>query len=321
VRRDLVLRILEHVPGADALTHPLPPLAAAGVALLVLSALPAPPSKQLVAHRGASAYAPEHTREAYELAIAQAADYVEQDLGVTKDGVLVCLHDPTLERTTNVEAVYPDRARVTGNTRQWMIVDFTWDELQRLDAGSWFDGKYAGTRILSWQQAIDLVRGRAGLYPELKDPDIYRAHGFDVAALFAASLRRNGLDRVGADPKTPVIAQSFDPDTLRALQKALPTLPRVLLLAGGDSAVLSANGLREVAIYATGIGPAKSLIDRRPDLVALAHDAGLTVTPYTFAARSPGRFDVVQAEMRYFLYDLGADALFTDNPDLFPKQH
>jgi glycerophosphoryl diester phosphodiesterase len=321
VRRDLVLRLLEHVPGADALTHPLPPLAAAGVALFVLSALPAPPSKQLVAHRGASAYAPEHTREAYELAIAQAADYVEQDLGVTKDGVLVCLHDPTLERTTNVEAVYLDRARVTGNTRQWMIVDFTWDELQRLDAGSWFDGKYAGTRILSWQQAIDLVRGRAGLYPELKDPDIYRAHGFDVAALFAASLRRNGLDRVGADPKTPVIAQSFDPDTLRALQKALPTLPRVLLLAGGDSAVLSANGLREVAIYATGIGPAKSLIDRRPDLVALAHDAGLTVTPYTFAARSPGRFDVVQAEMRYFLYDLGADALFTDNPDLFPKQH
>jgi glycerophosphoryl diester phosphodiesterase len=300
---------------------PLPPLAATGVALFVLSALPAPPSKQLVAHRGASAYAPEHTREAYELAIAQAADYVEQDLGVTKDGVLVCLHDPTLERTTNVEEVYPDRARVIGNTRKWMLVDFTWHELQRLDAGSWFAGKYAGTRILSWQQAIELVRGRAGLYPELKDPDIYRAHGFDVAALFAASLRRNELDRVGADPKTPVIAQSFDPDTLRAVQKALPSLPRVRLLAGSDSAVLSANGLREVATYATGIGPAKSLIDRRPDLVALAHDAGLTVTPYTFAARSPGRFDVVQAEMRYFLYDLGADALFTDNPDLFPRQH
>jgi glycerophosphoryl diester phosphodiesterase len=292
---------------------------AVGVAFLVLSAFVASPSKQLVAHRGASAYAPEHTREAYELAIAQGADYVEQDLGVTKDGVLVCLHDPTLERTTNVEAVFPDRARVTGNTGQWMLVDFTWDELQRLDAGTWFDGKYAGSRILSWQQAIELVRGRAGLYPELKDPAIYRAHGFDVAALFAASLRRNGLDRVGADPKAPVVAQSFDPDTLRAIQQTLPALPRVRLLGGRDSAVLSAKGLRDVATYATGIGPAKSLIDQRPDLVTLAHDAGLTVTPYTFAARSPGRFEDVQAEMRYFLYDLGVDALFTDNPDLFPK--
>jgi glycerophosphoryl diester phosphodiesterase len=323
VRRDLVLRLLEHVPGADALTPglPLPPLAAFGVLLFVSSALPASPSKQLVAHRGASAYAPEHTREAYELAIAQGADYVEQDLGVTKDGVLVCLHDPTLERTTNVETVFPDRGRVTGNTRHWMLVDFTWDELQRLDAGTWFDGKYAGTRILSWQQAIDLVRGRAGLYPELKDPGSYRAHGVDVAGLFAASLRRNTLDRAGADPKTPVIAQSFDPDTLRALQRVLPAVPRVLLLGGRDGAVLSAHGLREVATYATGIGPAKSLIDRRPDLVALAHDAGLTVTPYTFAAPSPGRFENVQAEMRYFLCDLGVDALFTDNPDLFPRQH
>ena len=65
--------------------------------------------KQLVAHRGASAYAPEHTLEAYRLAIEQGADFVEQDLAVTKDGVLVCIHDLTLERTTNVEEVFPDR--------------------------------------------------------------------------------------------------------------------------------------------------------------------------------------------------------------------
>ena len=68
-----------------------------------------PRVKQLVAHRGASAYAPEHTLEAYRLALAQKADFVEQDLAVTKDGVLVCLHDLTLERTTNVEEVFPDR--------------------------------------------------------------------------------------------------------------------------------------------------------------------------------------------------------------------
>ena len=67
--------------------------------------------KMLVAHRGASAYAPEHTLAAYELAIEQGADYVEQDLQITSDGVLVCLHDPVLERTTNVEEVFPDRFR------------------------------------------------------------------------------------------------------------------------------------------------------------------------------------------------------------------
>jgi glycerophosphoryl diester phosphodiesterase len=295
--------------------------ALSATAVLLVVTVSTSPVKQVVAHRGASAYAPEHTREAYELAIAQRADYVEQDLGVTKDGVLVCLHDATLERTTNVEAEYPGRARVSGDTRRWMLVDFTWDELQRLDAGSWFEGRYTGARILTWQQTIDLVRGRAGLFPELKDPGIYRAHGFDVATLFVESLRRNGLERMGADPKTPVIVQSFDAGTLRAVRTALPTLPRVLLLGASDGALLTREGLQDVATFATGIGPAKSLIDRRPDLVALAHDAGLTVTPYTFAGRSAGRFEDVQAEMRYFLYDLDVDALFTDNPDLFPRQH
>jgi glycerophosphoryl diester phosphodiesterase len=95
--------------------------------------------KLLVAHRGASAYAPEHTVAAYRLALEQGADFVEQDLGVTKDGALVCLHDPTLERTTDVEQVFPDRFREEGGTKRWYIADFTADEIKRLDAGSWFD--------------------------------------------------------------------------------------------------------------------------------------------------------------------------------------
>ena len=70
---------------------------------------PPPAAKALVAHRGASAYAPEHTLAAYTLAVKQGADYVEQDLAVTKDGVLVCIHDLTLERTTDVETVFPTR--------------------------------------------------------------------------------------------------------------------------------------------------------------------------------------------------------------------
>src|SRR5262245_573647 len=105
--------------------------------------------KQSIAHRGASGYAPEHTMAAYKLAIDQGVDYVEQDLGVTKDGILVCLHDDTLERTTNVEDVFPERATsdARSNRKRWLINDFTLAELKRLDAGSWFDPKFAGERI------------------------------------------------------------------------------------------------------------------------------------------------------------------------------
>jgi len=85
------------------------------------------PAKLAVAHRGASAYAPEHTLASYRLALDQGADYVEQDLAVTKDGVLICLHDESLERTTNVEEVFPDRAVVDPATglKQWLAADFT----------------------------------------------------------------------------------------------------------------------------------------------------------------------------------------------------
>ena len=106
---------------------------------------PKPRSKPiLIAHRGASAYAPEHTRAAYELAIKQGADYVEQDLQMTKDGVLICSHDAELSRTTNVEEIFPDRAVVRnadakGPKKGWYAVDFTLAEIKRLDAGSWFN--------------------------------------------------------------------------------------------------------------------------------------------------------------------------------------
>ena len=101
--------------------------------VLIVVASAAPSAIQVrkvnVAHRGASAYAPEHTLSAYRLALEQSADFVEQDLAVTKDGVLICLHDPTLERTTNVEELFPDRSRsVTweGKTaRSWLANDST----------------------------------------------------------------------------------------------------------------------------------------------------------------------------------------------------
>ncbi|MCA1600850.1 MAG: hypothetical protein LC776_04090 [Acidobacteria bacterium] len=148
------------------------------------SKLSATSGKILVAHRGASAYAPEHTLESYQLALKQGADFVEQDLQITRDGVLVCLHDLTLERTTNVKEVFPKgfrEERVDGTPKRvWYVSDFTLREIKQLDAGSWFDVKFKGARVPTFQEAIDLVRGKAGIYPETKAPEVYNERGFDM---------------------------------------------------------------------------------------------------------------------------------------------
>lgn len=278
------------------------------------------PRKLLVAHRGASAYAPEHTLAAYRLALEQGADFVEQDLGVTRDGVLICLHDPTLERTTNVEQVFPDRFRQVDNARRWFTADFTLDEIKRLDAGAWFAQRFAGERVPTFQEAIDLVRGKAGLFPELKAPDVYRDRGMDMEPLVVAMLRKNGLDRKGADPRTPLILQSFDRTALQALTHDVPTIDRTFLLEPrGVSHWTTDAGLKEIAIFATGLGPSKLLIDADPTLVPRAHAAGLTVIPYTFRSSSTGRFTSVRDEMTHFLTVAGVDGMFTDNPDQFPR--
>lgn len=281
--------------------------------------------KRSVAHRGASSYAPEHTAAAYRLAISQGADYVEQDLAVTKDGVLICLHDETLERTTNIENVFPDRNTTDerGRTR-WLAADFTLAEIKRLDAGSWFDQKYAGERILTFDEAIDLIGASAGLYPELKTPALYRGRNIDIVALFAGVVRLRGLAGSLPDGRPRLVVQSFDEQAVRDLAKALPQVPRTFLIGGGAPAERWLKGpetFKEMATFATDFGPAKGLIEKTPELVRWAHAAGLTVTPYTFRSGqgATGSFPDVEAEMRHFLYTIGVDALFTDNPDRFPR--
>jgi glycerophosphoryl diester phosphodiesterase len=287
--------------------------------------------KILVAHRGASAYAPEHTLEAYRLALEQGADYVEQDLQITKDGKLVCLHDLTLERTTNVEEVFPNRYREDVSPDQpagsrpakhWYVSDFTLAEIKQLDAGSWLNEKFKGAKVPTWQEAIDLIRGKAGLYPETKAPEVYGNRGFDMEKLVIDALLKNKLDQPTADPKTPVIIQSFSPESLRKMRFELKTkLPLVLLIhTDPQKQWLSIEGMKKIKEFANGIGPSKSLIAQEPMIVKWAHNEGLTVTPYTFRSNSTGRFKDVREEMRHFLYQLGVDALFTDNPDQFPRQ-
>src|SRR5829696_1702569 len=132
------------------LMHRLIPVIVCCASVAVLAAgRQTPQGKWLVGHRGASAYAPENTIPAFQLAAQQGATFVEFDLQLTKDRQIICLHDNSLERTTDVEAVFPDRARPAEGTaaKRWMIEDFTLTEIKRLDAGAWFDVKFRGTRI------------------------------------------------------------------------------------------------------------------------------------------------------------------------------
>jgi glycerophosphoryl diester phosphodiesterase len=280
------------------------------------------PAKQLIAHRGASGYAPEHTVQAYQLALDQKADFVEPDLAITKDGVLICLHDDSLERTTDVEEVFPTRysqdTQGRGGAKQWLANDFTLAEIKRLDAGSWFDPKFAGSRVPTFDEMVALVRGKAGLYPELKSPPLYTGRGVDMVQVFVAAVKKLGLDTPDSLKTTPMIVQSFDETSVRRAATDLPGIPRVFLTS--NDADVSEARMRELARFATGIAPEKRVIERHPEMVAHAHAAGLTVTSWTFRADDRIAFTSVREEMAHYLYTLGIDALFTNNPDQFPRR-
>jgi glycerophosphoryl diester phosphodiesterase len=183
-----------------------------------MAKMPAPGHKLLIAHRGASSYAPENTLVAYELAIKQGADLVEQDLQITKDGILICSHDTTLEATTNVEEVFPDRFKerdVKGKkVKYWPIYDFTLAEIKKLKTGSRTEGEFPTTSIPTWQEAIDTIRGKAGLCPETKGEALYGKLGFNMEELVAALLKKNGLAKRDSDSRTPILMQSFSKDGL-----------------------------------------------------------------------------------------------------------
>jgi glycerophosphoryl diester phosphodiesterase len=276
-----------------------------------------------VAHRGASGYRPEHTLASYRLAIEMGADFVEQDLAVTKDNILICLHDPTLERTTNVEEVFPDRSTMVtweGKTaRSWLANDFTLAEIKRLDAGSWFDPKYKDEKVPTFDEAVALIKGKSGLFPELKTPEVYAGRPVQFEQLVAAALDKHGLRGPKADPKTPIILQTFSESSAKQLAEMKIGVPVVLLIGSGKGWE-TAETVKAWKPYVQSLGPAKDIIAANPDLVKWAHAEGMTVIPYTFRAAMPGKFPDVTAEMSQYLYTYGVDGLFTDNPDKFPRK-
>jgi glycerophosphoryl diester phosphodiesterase len=274
----------------------------------------------VVAHRGASAYAPENTVPAFRLAAEQRATFVEFDLRLTKDRQLVCLHDDSLERTTDVKEVFPKRFRTiasgAGAARRWLLEDFALAELQRLDAGSWFAPAFRGTRIPTFAETIEALRGRSGLFIELKSPERYEG----IERLVLAELRARGLDKPGADPRTPVLLQSFTASSLEIFAKTLGTPLPIHFLVGAKDAPpwLTPEGLERMKGFATGISPEKSVVADHPAAIAAARKMGLLVTPYTFRAAAVTGFPDVRSEMVHYLEALGVDGVITDNPDQAP---
>lgn len=257
---------------------------------------------------------------AFDLAVSQDAGCVEHDLHVTKDGVLVCLHDRTLERTTDVREVFPDRGRTVredGRTRQrWFVHDFTLAEIRQLDAGSWFRSDFAGARVPAFDDLLAWAKDKVAVLTELKDPDVYETLGVDLLALCHTALRRHGLLAPARD--AGVTVQSFhEPTVRRAGALFARRVPVALLVEPVDAARVGDRAqLAGIAEFASGIGPGKSIVGDNPRIVEWAHDAGLRVTPWTFRAATAGAFGSVGAEMRHYLVELGVDAVITDHPDM-----
>lgn len=300
----------------------------------------------VVAHRGASAYLPEHTREAYLLAYGQGADFLEPDLVMTRDGVLVARHDLTLDETSDVASVFPDRARDDG---RFYVADFTLAELRELNLRErvvpetgrarypdrWPPGQGRFT-IVTFDELVEFVielnraTGRTvGLYPELKRPQFHTEQGLDMTSALLASLDRYQLPRADL----PVLVQCFVPGPLESIRSAHGDRFELIQLIGeaswGESdvdydAMRSADGLARVASYADGIGvPIGRLVapgaagdlDTLP-LLGRARELGLAVHPFTFRRESMPRGVTLEAMLALFMRELGVEAVFTDHPDV-----
>ncbi len=235
-----------------------------------------------VAHRGASAYAPENTLAALRKAIARDADVVEFDVRSTRDGALVLLHDATLDRTTDVRRVFPGRS-------PWRVADFTYADLTRLDAGSWKSQEYAGERIPTLTEALEvLALGRMGALVELKAPATSPGMTAAVAAVVHASSARSTV-------------QSFDHMTMRKLKRAAPDVSVGLL---GSPARSLLPGLAE---WADQVNPHHRRVDRA--YVDAVHASGMQCFAWTT--------DRASAMRR--LARLGVDGVITNRPDLLHR--
>ncbi len=285
-----------------------------------------------IAHRGASGYLPEHTLPAVAMAHAMGADYIEQDLVLTRDRIPVVLHDIHLDTVTDVRTVFPGRSRDDG---RFYAVDFTLAELRRLrvhervdhrTGKAVFPGRFPTDRgrfsIPTLEEEIELIQGlnisrgkSVGIYPEIKAAAWHRDQGFDISRIVQAVLTRHGYTR----RTDPVFLQCFDAGELRRWRDELKSDLRLVLLC---SKPLSSEQLATTAEYADAIGPSISLlVTQNPDgstpLTQLAHNHRLAVHAWTIRRdQLPKGFATVDTLHEDLFHTHGVDAAFTDFPDL-----
>jgi glycerophosphoryl diester phosphodiesterase len=306
----------------------------------------------IIAHRGASGYRPDHTLESYQLAIDQGADFVEADLVVTKDGVLICRHDCDLGPSTDVASRFPERKRkaeIDGESIVgWFAHDFTLAEIKTLRArqpldfrNQSFDGKF---EVPTFEEQLELVKSAnrkrkrpIGIIPEVKHSTYHAKLGLSIEDRLLPLLSKYGY----TTRESLCVIQSFEVANLKALSQR--TDVRLLQLIGDPSDIpgdilasdgtttyadlVSADGLTEIAGYAWGVGASKAnVLPVGPDgrlksvepWLTDARRVGLKVIVHTF--RNEPRYlakdyggDPLKEYERWF--GIGVDALFTDFPD------
>ena len=299
----------------------------------------------IIAHRGASGYLPEHTLEAAALAYAMGADYIEQDVVLTRDNVLIVLHDLYLDSMTDVAAQFPGRERADG---RHYAIDFSWEEIRSLrvherrrnDGRPVYPGRFPASaqifHIPTLTEEIELIEGLnrstgrdVGLYVEPKSPAWHAAEGKDLMVAVLDELTRHGLD--GVDDN--ILLQSFDSKALRRAREELQSGLRMVQLIGENSwdespddfdFLRSPEGLAFISGYAQGIGPwIPQVIDFKAQqpaeasgLAAEAHALGLFVHAYPLRADElPPRSGTMAAALRGLIEVAGLDGVFTDHPD------
>ena len=304
--------------------------------------------KLVIAHRGASGYLPEHTYSAAVMAFASGADFLELDVVMTKDGHLIVMHDLTLNATTNVEEVFPEKKNKKG---KYQVIDFTLNEIKLLKVHerSSRSGKNAAFpqrfpidyqlfEIPTLDNMINLVKGLSkssgrimGLYIEIKAPEFHKKHNKDPASTLLKMLKHHGFK----EATDPVFIQSFDSKTLKKLRYQHKTRLRLIQLIGENhwrlsdtdfTYLKSEKGLNEVSKYADGIGPWMNQLVTGVDLsgnfqitnlVKNARRKDLLIHSYTFRAdRLPDYVSNFDELLDIFLNEVGVDGIFTDFPDL-----
>ncbi|WP_373476852.1 glycerophosphodiester phosphodiesterase [Sphingorhabdus sp.] len=270
----------------------------------------------VIAHRGASGERPEHTLASYALAIEQGADFIEPDLVLTKDGILVARHENEISETTDVasKAEFADRKTtkiIDGQSMTgWFTEDFTLAELKTLrakerlpqlrQANMAYDGQF---EVPTFEEILELAKAKSkdtgrtiGVYPETKHPGYFASIGLPHEAPLLTLLNAFGH----VEKSSPVFIQSFEVENLKALRgKTKLRLIQLMDEKGSPAdrsdlsypAMATPEGLKTVASYADGIGPNKALViprtilgnlDTPTNLVSDAHNAGLAVHPWTF---------------------------------------